>query len=199
MHASDPFPARRDRRPHRHQRGGCPPARGRHLAPVPTAESLSAYLAWARRVPPLSAERQAALAARVRDRDMDAMTALLEANLRLVVEVVERERDRDRGVPLVELIHEGTIGLMHAIELFDWDAGGDFARYAAWYVRAAVALAVAGVPMLAPLPGAPTAERTADLLTRRLGREPTRAELDAQLSVPLPVLADLLQLAGGEE
>ena len=93
------------------------------------------------RVPLLTAEEEVSLAKRIERRDMDAKRKLTEANLRLVVSIARRHMGR--GMPLLDLIQEGNLGLMRAVEKFDYRRGFKFSTYATWWIRQALARALA--------------------------------------------------------
>ena len=103
-------------------------------------EPLSDYLRTIGQVPLLSAEEELALAQRVVAGDPEAGRALAAANLRLVVSVARRHLNR--GLPLEDLIQEGNIGLLRAVEKFDWTRGYKFSTYAVWWIRQAITRAL---------------------------------------------------------
>jgi RNA polymerase primary sigma factor len=143
-------------------------------------ESLDFYLQEISRIPLLSVEEETALARRAFKGDVEAQERLARHNVRFVVSVAKKFQNR--GVPLMDLIGEGNVGLMTAARKFDPDRGVKFISYAVWWIRQAIQAAIArhGRPVRVPL------NRTADLnrlgratalLTERLGRVPTTAEL----------------------
>jgi RNA polymerase primary sigma factor len=143
-------------------------------------ESLDFYLQEISRIPLLTLEEETALARRAYKGDVDAQERLARHNVRFVVSVAKKFQNR--GVPLMDLIGEGNVGLMTAARKFDPDRGVKFISYAVWWIRQAIQAAIArhGRPVRVPL------NRTADLnrlgratalLTERLGRIPTTAEL----------------------
>jgi len=113
-------------------------------------ENLRVYLGEIARIPLLSREEEAALARRVRAGDAAAKAALTEANLRLVVQVARRYLNR--GLPLPDLIEEGNIGLLRAVEKLDPDRGTRFSTYATWWIRQAVVRALANQARMIRLP-----------------------------------------------
>jgi len=143
-------------------------------------ESLDLYLEEISRVPLLTREEELALARRAFRGDVRAQEKLARHNVRFVVSVAKKFQNR--GVPLVDLIGEGNVGLMTAVRKFDPDRGVKFISYAVWWIRQAVQAAIArhGRPVRVPL------NRTADLnrllrtqsyLREHMGRDPTMDEL----------------------
>jgi RNA polymerase primary sigma factor len=143
-------------------------------------ESLDFYLQEISRIPLLTLEEETALARRAFKGDVEAQEKLARHNVRFVVSVAKKFQNR--GVPLMDLIGEGNVGLMTAARKFDPDRGVKFISYAVWWIRQAIQAAIArhGRPVRVPL------NRTADLnrlgratalLTERLGRIPTTEEL----------------------
>jgi RNA polymerase sigma factor (sigma-70 family) len=107
---------------------------------VPDRDALGPYLSRIARVPALSPNEEGSLFARVAARDMAAKCTLVEAHLGLVVSVAKRYVDR--GLPLLALIQEGSLGLIRAIEEFDYRKDYDFSSYATWWIRQAIDRAV---------------------------------------------------------
>jgi RNA polymerase primary sigma factor len=149
-------------------------------------EPLSDYLRTIGQVPLLSAEEELALAQRVVAGDPEAGRALAAANLRLVVSVARRHLNR--GLPLEDLIQEGNIGLLRAVEKFDWTRGYKFSTYAVWWIRQAITRALDDKGRTVRLPA--HVQQTMNALARaaqkigsELGREATEAELAAQLGL----------------
>jgi RNA polymerase primary sigma factor len=143
-------------------------------------ESLDFYLQEISRIPLLTVGEETALARKAFRGDVDAQERLARHNVRFVVSVAKKFQNR--GVPLMDLIGEGNLGLMTAARKFDPDRGVKFISYAVWWIRQAIQAAIArhGRPVRVPL------NRTADLnrlgrattlLTERLGRAPTTEEL----------------------
>src|SRR5688500_17395398 len=102
--------------------------------------NLAVYLRDISRLPLLGREEEGVLARRVRQGDEAAKARMVESNLRLVVQIARRYRNR--GLPLLDLIEEGNLGLLHAVEKFDPDRGTRFSTYATWWIRQAVARAL---------------------------------------------------------
>jgi RNA polymerase primary sigma factor len=148
--------------------------------------NLGVYLAEISRIPLLSREEEQLLAARVRAGDAQAKQRMVEANLRLVVQVARRYLNR--GLPLPDLIEEGNLGLIRAVEKFDLDRGTRFSTYATWWVRQAVVRALANQARTIRLPVhvemlLARYMREHRRLTQVLGRPPGTAELAAALGI----------------
>src|SRR3989454_9095670 len=146
--------------------------------------NLAAYFGEIARIPLLDREEEVALARRAQAGDEAAKTKLTESNLRLVVQVARRYLNR--GLPLPDLIEEGNVGLLRAVEKFDPERGLRFSTYATWWIRHAVMRALANQARTIRLPvhvemllGRYAKEQ--QRLTQALGRLPTTAELAAAL------------------
>lgn len=148
--------------------------------------NLGVYLSEIVRIPLLSREEEQALAARVRAGDERAKQRMVEANLRLVVQIARRYLNR--GLPLPDLIEEGNLGLLRAVEKFDPDRGTRFSTYATWWVRQAVVRALANQARTIRLPVhvemlLARYMREQRRLTQTLGRPPSAPELAAALGI----------------
>jgi RNA polymerase primary sigma factor len=102
-----------------------------------TTDALQLFLREAGRHTLLTAAQEVALAKRVERGDMDAKELMIQSNLRLVVSIAKNYRNQ--GLPFLDLIQEGTLGLIRAVEKFDWRRGFKFSTYATWWIRQAVA------------------------------------------------------------
>src|SRR3954470_17338323 len=118
-------------------------AEKRPVAPVPpqpletTTDALQLFLREAGRHPLLSAAEEVSLAKKIERGDREAKQEMIQANLRLVVSIAKNYRNQ--GLPFLDLIQEGTLGLIRAVEKFDWRRGYKFSTYATWWIRQAVA------------------------------------------------------------
>jgi len=136
--------------------GGVPPATAaetassREAGPQPGPEALTPYLQEIGRVPLLTPDEEVRLAQGVEAGDPEARRRLIEANLRLVVKVAYRFKGR--GVPLADLIQEGNVGLLKAVERYDWRQGFRFSTYAWWWIQQAIGRAVVEQSGLIHLP-----------------------------------------------
>jgi RNA polymerase primary sigma factor len=161
-------------------------------APVPSPESttdaLQLFLREAGRHELLTAAQEVELAKRIERGDDVAKQRMIQSNLRLVVSIAKNYRNQ--GLPFLDLIQEGTLGLIRAVEKFDWRRGYKFSTYATWWIRQAVARALADkartirmpVHIVERLQKMNRAERT---LWTQLGREPTLEEIADEASLPL--------------
>ena len=159
--------------------------------------NLAVYLREIGRIPVLDREDEVALARRVRAGDADAKARLTEANLRLVVNIARRYMNR--GLPLQDLIEEGNLGLIRAVEKFDPDRGTRFSTYATWWIRQAVARALANQARTIRLPVHVEMllgryQREQRRLTQELGRAPTLDEMAGALGMPVEQVAELEEI-----
>ncbi len=168
------------------------------LSVDPSLDSLRLYLRSIGRVPLLAAEQEVALAKRIERGDMAAKQHMVEANLRLVVSIAKGYVGR--GLTFLDLIQEGSLGLIRAVEKFDHRRGYKFSTYATWWIRQAVSRALADkartiripVHMVERLNKLISAER---MLIQQLGREPTAEEIAEELECEVREVRDVLRLA----
>ena len=156
--------------------------------------SLQLYLLEIAKTPLLTIAEEVALADRIRRGDQAARDHMIKANLRLVVRLASDYRDF--GVPLLDLISEGNIGLIKAVERFDPRKGGKLSTYAAWWIRQSIKRALANQSKTIRLPvhvvdKISRMRRAALALSEEIGREPTDEELAMELGVPASRVAHL--------
>ncbi len=164
----------------------------------PRDESLQMWMRKTKNTKLLSADEEVDLARRVADGDQRAKDILTEANLRLVVSIARRYSVP--GISLADLIQEGNIGLIRAVEKFDYTKGYRFSTYATWWIRRAIARAVInqGRTIRIPVYVAETIHklvRTSGLLRQQLSREPTQEELAAEMEVPVERVNEIMRIA----
>ena len=161
-------------------------------------DSLRLYLRSIGRVPLLSAAEEVALAKRIERGDVLAKQHMVEANLRLVVSIAKGYMGR--GLTFLDLIQEGSLGLIRAVEKFDYRRGYKFSTYATWWIRQAVTRAIADKARTIRIP-VHMAEKlnrvihTERQLIQQLGREPTPAEIAAELELPSTEVREILRMA----
>ena len=159
------------------------------VAPAPvetTTDALQLFLREAGRHRLLTAAQEVALAKRIERGDAEAKSQMIQSNLRLVVSIAKNYRNQ--GLPFLDLIQEGTLGLIRAVEKFDWRRGFKFSTYATWWIRQAVARALADkgrtirmpVHIVERMQKINRAERS---LWTQLGREPTLEEIADEASL----------------
>jgi RNA polymerase primary sigma factor len=153
-----------------------------------TTDALQLFLREAGRHPLLTAAQEVELAKKIERGDPAAKQRMIQSNLRLVVSIAKNYRNQ--GLPFLDLIQEGTLGLIRAVEKFDWRRGYKFSTYATWWIRQAVARALADkartirmpVHIVERLQKMNRAERQ---LWATLGREPTLEEIAVEANLPL--------------
>jgi RNA polymerase primary sigma factor len=168
------------------------------LTVEPSLDSLRLYLRAIGRVSLLTAEQEVMLARRIERGDMQAKQQMIEANLRLVVSIAKSYLGR--GLTFLDLIQEGSMGLIRAVEKFDYRRGYKFSTYATWWIRQAVTRAIADkgrtiripVHMVEKLNKVVHVERQ---LIQQLGREPTPDEIAAELETTVREVRDVLRMA----
>jgi RNA polymerase primary sigma factor len=168
------------------------------LTVEPSLDSLRLYLRAIGRVSLLTAEQEVQLAKRIERGDMRAKQAMIEANLRLVVSIAKGYLGR--GLSFLDLIQEGSLGLIRAVEKFDYRKGYKFSTYATWWIRQAVTRAIADksrtiripVHMVEKLNKAVHVERQ---LVQKLGREPLPSEIARELGMSADEVREILRMA----
>jgi RNA polymerase primary sigma factor len=153
-----------------------------------STDSLQLFLKDIGKVELLTAAQEVELAKRIERGDHGAKQEMVEANLRLVVSIAKRYRNQ--GLPFLDLIQEGTIGLVRAAEKFDWRKGYKFSTYATWWIRQAVARALADKARTIRMPVHVVEKlnkivRTERKLRAELCREPSALEIALDLDLPV--------------
>ena len=161
-------------------------------------DSVRMYLKEIGRVPLLSADEEVALALRIQEGDTEAKQELAEANLRLVVSIAKRYVGR--GMQFLDLIQEGNMGLMKAVEKFDHTKGFKFSTYATWWIRQAITRAIADQARTIRIPVHMVETinklvRVQRQLLQDLGREPTPEEIGAEMDLPTEKVREILKIA----
>ncbi len=157
-------------------------------------DSVKIYLTEIGKVPLLTAEQEIELAKRIENGDENAKKQLCEANLRLVVSIAKKYQGKN--MQFTDLIQEGSIGLMKAVEKFDYKKGFKFSTYATWWIRQAIVRAIADQSRTIRLPvhmndTINTLKRATTHLTQKYGREPSDEELADYLDVTLEKVLDV--------
>ena len=161
-------------------------------------DSVRMYLKEIGRVPLLSADEEVNLALRIQQGNQEAKQELAEANLRLVVSIAKRYVGR--GMQFLDLIQEGNMGLMKAVEKFDHTKGFKFSTYATWWIRQAITRAIADQARTIRIPVhmVETINKLVRIqrqLLQDLGREPTPEEIGAEMDLPTEKVREILKIA----
>jgi len=167
------------------------------LTVEPSLDSLRLYLRSIGRVQLLTAEREVALSRRIERGDLDAKQEMVEANLRLVVSIAKGYLGR--GLSFLDLIQEGSLGLIRAVEKFDYRRGYKFSTYATWWIRQAVTRAIAdkGRTIRIPVHMAEKLNKVVHVerqLVQQLGREPSPEEIAVELECTSREVRDILRM-----
>src|SRR4051812_12277814 len=162
-----------------------------------TEDAVRLYLHNIGRVPLLTREDEVRLAKRVEQNDMGAKSGLIEANLRLVVSVAKRYQGR--GLTLLDLIQEGNMGLIRAVEKFDWRRGFKFSTYATWWIRQSMTRALADQSRTIRIP-VHVVERMNKVgkarreLAQEFERDPTAEEIAVVVEMPVEKVEELMKM-----
>ena len=156
------------------------------------------YLKEIGKIPLLSTEEEIGLAKKMELGDKDAQKRLAESNLRLVVSIAKRYVGR--GMQFLDLIQEGNLGLIKAVEKFDYTKGYKFSTYATWWIRQAITRAIADQARTIRIPVHMVETinrlvRTSRQLLQELGREPTTEEIAARLEMPVERVAEIMKMS----
>lgn len=168
------------------------------LEGVSTEDPVRMYLKEIGSVPLLTSDEEVSLAKRVEAGDPEAKKQLTEANLRLVVSIAKKYVGR--GMPFLDLIQEGNMGLMKAVEKFDYTKGYKFSTYATWWIRQAITRGIAdtGRTIRVPVHMVETINKTLRMtrtLLQELGREPTPEEVAARLNVSVTRVREVMKIS----
>ena len=156
------------------------------------------YLGEIGNIPLLTPERERELAERISQGDENAKKELVEANLRLVVSIAKRYADK--GMMFLDLIQEGSLGLMKAVDKFDFSKGYKFSTYATWWIRQAITRAIADQARTIRIPvhmveTIHKVSRVSRQLLQKLGREPSVEEIAAEMKMSPDKVRDILKIA----
>ena len=165
---------------------------------VSIEDPVRMYLKEIGKVPLLSADEEIELAQRMEEGDEEAKKKLAEANLRLVVSIAKRYVGR--GMLFLDLIQEGNLGLIKAVEKFDYHKGYKFSTYATWWIRQAITRAIADQARTIRIPVHMVETinkliRVSRQLLQELGREPTPEEIAAELDMPVERVREILKIS----
>ena len=168
------------------------------IADVSIDDPVKMYLKDIGKVPLLSGEEEARLAQLMQEGDEDAKQKLSEANLRLVVSIAKRYVGR--GMQFLDLIQEGNLGLMKAVDKFDYTKGFKFSTYATWWIRHAITRAIADQARTIRIPVHMVETinrqvRVSRSLLQQLGREPTPEEIANEMGVPEEKVIEIQKIA----
>ncbi|MCL1830058.1 MAG: RNA polymerase sigma factor RpoD [Oscillospiraceae bacterium] len=161
-------------------------------------DPVKVYLKEIGRVPLLTSKEEIDLAIRMSQGDTAARKRLSEANLRLVVSIAKRYVGR--GMQFLDLIQEGNLGLIKAVEKFDYTKGFKFSTYATWWIRQAITRAIADQARTIRIPvhmveTINKVKKVASLLLHRNGHEATAEEISAELKIPVEKVRDIMRIA----
>lgn len=161
-------------------------------------DPVKVYLKEIGRVPLLTPEEEIELAIRISEDDQEAKKRLAEANLRLVVSIAKRYVGR--GMQFLDLIQEGNLGLIKAVDKFDYTKGFKFSTYATWWIRQAITRAIADQARTIRIPVHMVETinkliRTSRHLLQQNGREPTPEEIAAEMEIPVERVAEIQKIA----
>ena len=161
-------------------------------------DTLRMYLREIGRIPLLTPEEEAELAKHMSEGDADAKNRMTEANLRLVVSIAKRYVGR--GLSFQDLIQEGNLGLMKAVDKFDYTMGYKFSTYATWWIRQAITRAIADQARTIRIPvhmveTVNKVQRVARQLTQTLERAPTEDEIAQEMDLPVERVREILKVA----
>ncbi|MDD5922647.1 MAG: RNA polymerase sigma factor RpoD [Eubacteriales bacterium] len=163
-----------------------------------SADSVRLYLKEIGKVPLLSAEEEVELAKRIEQGDEEAKKKLCEANLRLVVSIAKRYANR--GMQFLDLIQEGNLGLIKAVDKFDYKKGYKFSTYATWWIRQAITRSIADQARTIRIPvhmveTINKLTRVSRTLLQKLGREPTPEEIAEEMGITVEKVREIQKIS----
>ena len=161
-------------------------------------DPVKVYLKDIGRVPLLTPEEEIDLAIRIADNDQEAKDRLTKANLRLVVSIAKRYVGR--GMMFLDLIQEGNLGLIKAVDKFDYTKGFKFSTYATWWIRQAITRAIADQGRTIRIPvrmveKIDKRKKISNMLLHRDGKDPTPEDIAAELGMPIDKVRDILRIS----
>lgn len=165
---------------------------------INTTDPVRMYLKEIGKIPLLSQEEEQEVGKRIAEGDEEASKRMVEANLRLVVSVAKHYLGR--GMQLLDLVQEGNMGLLKAVEKFDYTKGYKFSTYATWWIRQSITRAVADQARTIRIPvhmveTINRVSRTSRALVQTLGREPTLAEISREVGIPEDRIAEVIKIS----
>ena len=168
------------------------------IDPSFVTDPVKLYLREIAHAPLLNHEQEIALAKRVEEGDIDAVQTFVRSNLRLVVSIAKKYVGR--GMLFLDLIQEGNLGLIRAVEKFDWRKGYKFSTYATWWIRQAITRALADQARTIRIPVHMVETinkliRISRTLLQELGREPTAEEIASAMSLPVERVREIIKIA----
>ncbi len=160
-------------------------------------EPIKMYLREIGQIPLLSYDEEIEYAQKVLNGDEEAKQKLIEANLRLVVSIAKKHTNR--GLKMLDLIQEGNMGLMKAVEKFEYEKGFKFSTYATWWIRQAITRAIAdqGRTIRIPVHMIETInkiKKESRIILQETGKEPTAEELSKKLEIPVDKVKNILEM-----
>lgn len=160
-------------------------------------EPIKMYLREIGQIPLLTYEEEIALAQKVLENDEEAKQKLIESNLRLVVSIAKKHTNR--GLKMLDLIQEGNMGLMKAVEKFEYEKGFKFSTYATWWIRQAITRAIAdqGRTIRIPVHMIETInkiKKESRIILQETGKEATAEELAKKLEIPVDKVKSILEM-----
>lgn len=163
-----------------------------------STDAIRSYLYEIGKIPLLTGEEEVILAKRYEKKDQEAGQLLITANLRLVVSIAKKYAKS--GLELLDLIQEGNIGLMRAVQKFDYHKGFKFSTYATWWIRQAITRAIADQARTIRIPvhmieTINKFNKTSAILTTRLGRKPTDDEIAKEMDIELTKVAEIRKIS----